>query len=97
VPAVVDGSGRVSVAPLASASAPTWTVAFSPIPSAAADLFAEGPDGYFFDTRHNGSFEITLAQAPPDAKGPVPVTLTLVDGQAAYQSTIRLDVAPPAP
>jgi DsbC/DsbD-like thiol-disulfide interchange protein len=99
VPEIVDGAGghSVKVEPLAAASAPTWTIAFSPVPSASADLFAEGPDGYFFDTHRNGGFQITLAQAPPDAKGPVPVTLTLVDGAAAYQSTIRLDAAPAAP
>ena len=99
VPEVIDGSGDLSVKvePVAAGSAPTWTIVFSPFPSTAADLFAEGPDGYFFDTRWKGSFQVTLAQAPPDATGPVPVTLTLVDGEAAYQSTIRLDVAPTAP
>ena len=98
VPEVVaakDGRG-FSVSPVAAA-APSWAVRFSPAPSAAADLFAEGPEGYFFDTQRAGGFQLVLAQKPPDAKGPVPVTLTLVDGATAYQSTIRLDVTPATP
>ena len=99
VPKIVaakDGRG-FSVAPIAGAAAPTWVVRFSPSPSAAADLFAEGPDDYYFDTTRADGFKLVLAQKPSDAKGRVPVTLTLVDGRDAYQSTISLDVTPAAP
>jgi DsbC/DsbD-like thiol-disulfide interchange protein len=99
VPKIVaakDGHG-FSVTPIAGAAAPTWTVHFSPSPSAAADLFAEGPDDYYFDTTRADGFELILAQKPSDAKSRVPVTLTLVDGRDAYQSTISLDVTPATP
>jgi DsbC/DsbD-like thiol-disulfide interchange protein len=99
VPKIVaakDGRG-FSVAPVAGTAAPTWVVRFSPSPSAAADLFAEGPNDYYFDTAPADNFKLVLAQKPSDAKGLVPVTLTLVDGRSAYQTTISLDVTPPAP
>jgi DsbC/DsbD-like thiol-disulfide interchange protein len=95
---IAAGDGRgFSVVPIAGAAAPAWMVRFSPSPSAAADLFAEGPDDYYFDTTRADGFKLVLAQKPSDAKGRVPVTLTLVDGQEAYQSTISLDVTPAAP
>ena len=99
VPEVVhpNSSQGFSVAPVAAAAKPTWTVGFSPSPSATADLFAEGPDGYYFDTQRTDGFQIVLAQKPADAEGAIAVTLTLVDGKAAYQSTISLDAATAKP
>jgi DsbC/DsbD-like thiol-disulfide interchange protein len=91
-----DGPG-FSVTPVAGTASPTWVVHFSPSPNAAADLFAEGPEDYFFDTAPADNFKLVLVQAPSDAKGLVPVTLTLVDGRNAYQATISLDVTPPTP
>lgn len=99
VPKIVtanDGRG-FSVTPIVGAVPSAWTVHFSPNPSDAADLFAEGPVDYYFDTTRADSFKLVLAQKPSDANGLVPVTLTLVDGRDATQSTINLDVTPPTP
>jgi DsbC/DsbD-like thiol-disulfide interchange protein len=97
VPEIRSATDSITVTPISGAAKPAWTVQFLPNPSAASDFFAEAPAGYYFDTKRAAGFELVLAQKPSNAKGPVPVTLTLVDGLSAYQSTIRLDVAPAAP
>lgn len=98
VPKTVASTGNhgFSVTPVAGVAS-TWLARFSPSPGIVADLFAEAPNGYYFDTARGDGFRLILAQKPADAKGHVPVTFTLVDGLEAYQSTIRLDVAPATP
>ena len=69
-----------------------WHVRFEGI--APADLFAEGPDDWFFDTQRTADgFDLTLAQKPADAPaGPVELVLTMVSGDRAFEARAPLDV-----
>ncbi len=59
-----------------------------------ADLFAEGPEDWFFDTkRTTDGFEVILAQRPGDAAaGAVELVLTMVVGDRAFEARTPLDV-----
>ena len=69
-----------------------WHVRFAG--QAPADLFAEGPDDWFFDTKRSAEgFELILAQKPADAPaGPVELVLTMVLGDRAFEARTPLDV-----
>ena len=69
-----------------------WRVRFAG--QAPTDLFAEGPDDWFFDTKPNGDgFDLILAQKPADAPaGPVELVLTMVMGERAFEARAPLDV-----
>ena len=69
-----------------------WRVRFSG--DAPADLFAEGPDDWFFDTkRSTEGFDLILAQKPADAPiERVEVILTMVSGDRAFEARAPLDV-----
>jgi len=69
-----------------------WHVRFAS--EAPTDLFAEGPDDWFFDTRRSADgFDLILAQKPADAPaGPVEVILTMVSGDLAFEARAPLDV-----
>ena len=69
-----------------------WRVRFTG--QAPTDLFAEGPDDWFFDTRRSADgFDLILAQKPADApSGPVEVILTMVSGDRAFEARAPLDV-----
>ncbi len=80
------------------AAKPTWRLAFDPPAAAGADLFAEAPEGWYFSTkRGQDGFDLTLEQKPDDAGAAARVSLTLVDGDAARQTQINLDVDAPTP
>ena len=69
-------------------------------PSPASDLFAEGPEGWYFDTVRSGesTFDIILAEKPPKASLPIDnVVLTVNEGDRAFEATTRLDAPPPKP
>ncbi len=69
-----------------------WRVRFAgPAPT---DLFAEGPEDWFFDTRRTAEgFDLILAQKPADAPaGPVELVLTMVMGERAFEARAPLDV-----
>ena len=74
-----------------------WHVRFTG--EAPADIFAEGPDDWFFDTKRTSEgFDLTLAQKPADApEGPVDVVLTMVSGDAAFEARTTLDARAPKP
>ena len=63
------------------------------------DLFAEGPEDWFFDTRRaTDGFDLILAQKPADApSGPVDLVLTMVFGDRAFEARTALDVQPAKP
>ena len=69
-----------------------WHVRFAG--QAPADLFAEGPDDWFFDTKRSADgFDLILAQKPADAPaGSVEVILTMVSGDRAFEARAPLDV-----
>ncbi len=68
-----------------------WTIRFTG--EAPTDLFAEGPQDWFFDTKRVGEgFDLVLAQKPAEpASGPVEVTLTLVYPSKAFEIRTTLD------
>ena len=74
-----------------------WHVRFEG--TAPADLFAEGPDDWFFDTKRAADgFDLILAQKPADAPaGRVEVILTMVMGARAFEARTPLDVERPKP
>lgn len=69
-----------------------WHVRFAG--QAPADVFAEGPEDWFFDTRRSADgFDLILAQKPADAPaGSVEVILTMVAGDRAFEARAPLDV-----
>ena len=76
------------------AAKPTWRVKLDAQPGPVADLFAEGPEGWYFDTLRSGpqTFDIVLAEKPPKANLPLDgVTLTVTDGDRAFEAVMRLD------
>ena len=57
-------------------------------------LFAEGPENWYLSTSfpaEGNSFVVTVEDQPKDASGPVPVRLTLVAGDDAIETEVRLD------
>lgn len=98
VPKPLEGPGAPSLKISAvSGNEKQWRVEVMPVPGKDADLFAEGPDGWFFDTKRqpNGTFEIVLAEKPADAGPRLPaVTLTLTTANGAFESLRHLDAGP---
>lgn len=65
----------LNVTPPQSPERLVWQVALK---TGTRDVFAEGPEGWFFETKAKGDqFELTAAEAPKNWSGPVPVRLTL--------------------
>lgn len=76
----------------------TWTVRIAPMPKADADLFAEGPDGSYFETKRSGDgFSLVMVQKPSVWTQPLPVLLTYRDGKSAIERAIDLDAGPGKP
>ena len=77
---------------ISRATKPAWSVRVSPLAGDGADLFAEGPQGWFFDTKAvDGAFEVHLAEKPADAAGPAAVRLTLTRAGGAVEHETMLD------
>jgi DsbC/DsbD-like thiol-disulfide interchange protein len=81
-----------------TAHTPVWRL--SPL-TPAADLFAEGPPGWYFETRKLApdAFLIEAVEQPETAslagrRAPVPVTLTLKRAHQSYEFGIDLDTPP---
>lgn len=92
LPKAVAAETAVTLAAVAGADKPAWTV--TPRGAEAADLFAEPPDGYFAETKRepNGAFRLTLAEAPKDAAVPkAPVRFTMTTKAGAVEFSLRLD------
>ena len=95
VPKNLDTPGAPKISVRAGAeTGKVWIVSSAPPAGKSGDLFAEGPEGWFFDTKRleSGEFELKLAEKPADAKGPFPpVTLTLTGDAGAYEGVRHLD------
>ena len=80
-----------------AAPLPTWRVT----PAQAQpddDLFAEGPEGWFFETRRRtGHFTLVAVDRPALANARVEVRLTYRTASGATELQTRLDAATPAP
>jgi DsbC/DsbD-like thiol-disulfide interchange protein len=69
----------------------TWSIKLDP-PTPGDDLFAEAPDGWFFETHQaSGGFDLVLAERPSEGDE-VPVTLTLNSPKGAWERSLKLDV-----
>lgn len=80
------------------ATPPTWRV--TPLKPAGpeSDLFAEGPDGWFFETRRvEGHFTLTAIDRPASANAQFNVRLTYRTPAGAMELQTRLDASPGAP
>ena len=98
IPKMVDAGETAALTPVAGAAKPTWLV--RPKAPDATDLFAEAPDGYFFETSREGAsgFRLTMAEKPAaPAAGPVPVRLTLAAKGGAREFSVSLDAAAQRP
>ena len=87
----------IALAPIEGAKKPSWRVRVSPA-VAGGDLFAEGEDGWFFDTRPlGGDFKLVLAERPTDAPDLTNVRMTLRRAAGAVEFSTTLDVGKAAP
>ncbi|MFN3889163.1 MAG: protein-disulfide reductase DsbD domain-containing protein [Beijerinckiaceae bacterium] len=83
--------------PVAGAKKPSWRVRYSPAESG-SDLFAEGENGWFFDTRAAGDeFKLVLAERPAGAPSVTSVRLTLRRPSGAVEFSTKLDAGTPTP
>jgi DsbC/DsbD-like thiol-disulfide interchange protein len=91
LPRKIAASDAATIVRVASAEKPTWRVA--PKAADAIDLFPEAPDRYFFETSRapDGSFSLTLADAPKDGATPSPVRLTMTKPSGAVEFEVGLD------
>ncbi len=98
VPKPASEPGAPSLRIARQAPQPGWNVALSPS-SAVSDLFAEGPDGWYFDTkRDRDGFALLLSQRPAGSRETiVEVVLTYTSPNGAYEVKQRLDVDPANP
>jgi DsbC/DsbD-like thiol-disulfide interchange protein len=86
-----------AIQPVAGAEKPTWRVSVAPAETG-SDLFAEGEDGWFFDTRAAGAdFKLVLAERPAGAQSPASIRLTLTRPSGAVEFQTTLDAGKPAP
>ncbi len=88
---------RISLDPIAGAKKQSWRVQVSPQEDG-GDLFAEGADGWFFDTRKlGGDFKLVLAERPSGAPNMTNVRLTLRRPSGAIEFATMLDAGGPTP
>jgi DsbC/DsbD-like thiol-disulfide interchange protein len=84
---------KVAITRNETAPMPTWRL--SPRGGGVQDVFAEAPQGWYFETRKSGrpdDFLIVEVKKPrTDSRAPVPVTLTLKNEQQSYEFAVDLD------
>lgn len=86
------------IARASGAMIPTWRITPAEPAGPETDLFAEGPDGWFFETRRvNDHFTLVAVDRPTSASAPVSVRLTYRTASGATELQTRLDAAAPAP
>ncbi len=73
---------------------PTFRVTVRAPDGAKPTLFAEGPENWYLSTSfpaEENNFVVTVEDQPKDASGAIPVRLTLVAGDDAIETEVRLD------
>lgn len=89
---------RFALAPMEGAKKPAWKLTMTPAPGPESDLFAEGPEGWYFDTKRIGdAFKVVLSQKPKTASGPAQVRFTWRGPEGAAEFQTRLDAERPSP
>ena len=88
---------KVAIARDETAPMPTWRLTPRDGGGGAQDLFAEGPQGWYFETRKSGrpgEFLIVAAEVPrTGSRASVPVILTLRNEQQSYEFAVDLDAS----
>jgi DsbC/DsbD-like thiol-disulfide interchange protein len=102
-PLPISAQDLVSIAPLSSnkplpsnTPRPQWRVEMKNKDESVEDLFAEGPEGWYFDTARvsDEAFTLTLAEKPTAGSFPInDVVLTLVRPDRSYE--LRLELSNP--
>ncbi|MGH6869047.1 MAG: protein-disulfide reductase DsbD domain-containing protein [Methylocella sp.] len=86
---------KVAITRDETAPTPTWRL--SPRGGSAQDLFAEAPQGWYFETRKSGrpnEFLIVEVEKPRTGnRASLPVTLTLRNKKQSYEFAVDLDAA----
>jgi DsbC/DsbD-like thiol-disulfide interchange protein len=84
---------------VADAAKPTWTLAPPFAPGPEGDLFAEGPEGAFIDTRRraDGGFDLVLDQKAPGMGDRFEARLTRTAPEGAREIALRLDAGAAKP
>lgn len=96
VPKKVSAESAATLSAVAGAAKPMWRI--QPKIAGATDLFAEAPDGYFFETARDGAgFALTMAERPRADEQPTPVRLTMPAAGGAVEFEVRLDVGKRTP
>ena len=97
-PRPAAGAASFEIQKVAAGDKLTWRIKVLP-QEAGSDLFAEGEDGWFFDTRAatGGDFKLVLAERPASAPNMTNVRLTLRRASGALEFETKLDVGNPAP
>ncbi len=77
-----------------------WRVTVAAELKGVGDMFAEAPEGWYFETKPSAdqSFELVLLERPKNGSNIAdPLVLTLVSSKGRYEITTHLDVGPASP
>jgi DsbC/DsbD-like thiol-disulfide interchange protein len=92
-----EAGASLRLEPIAGGKKQSWRVRVSPFETG-SDLFAEGDDGWFFDTRVlESDFKLVLAERPSGAPDMTNVRLTLRRPSGAIEFATKLDAGGAAP
>lgn len=87
-----DWSRRFAFTPLSGTKKPAWRVVVANAPAGGDDLFAEGPEGWYFDTKRiAGGFKVVLAETPPGATGPTTARITYRESAQADAKAVEFE------
>ena len=95
-----EAVGRLALEPAGGGEKPQWSLAL-PNGDAIADVFAEGAEGFYFDTSPgpaSGSFTLALTGYPKGAAlSGIALRLTAVGPKGAFELSTRLDAGTAKP
>jgi DsbC/DsbD-like thiol-disulfide interchange protein len=89
---LTDWSRRFTISAVSGTKKPAWRVVVANAPAGGDDLFAEGPEGWYFDTKRiDGGFKVVLAETPPGAAGPATARITYRAGALADAGAVEFE------
>ncbi|MBZ6076014.1 protein-disulfide reductase DsbD domain-containing protein [Microvirga puerhi] len=95
-PQPLDAPGEISILSVepVAADKPSLKVRVRAPAGSAPDLFAEGPNNWYFSTSTidaEGAFIVSIEEKPKEAADVVPLRLTLSTGEQAVETDVKLD------
>ncbi len=88
-----ERDAKVKIESVAGASPPSWRLAA--LTGEAQDLFVEGPEGWYFETRKsdrpNEFLIVAVEQPQAESAAAAPVILTLTEPRHSYEFALKLD------